>query len=168
VQDLQIAFTVAQSQLKVYVEDINRRMAKRVPANGGNPVNWILGHILSERVEALERIGAVIAGMSCQSVTGEMNAAIPEGVPDLSQYVTGTEPNAETFLPFDDLLALIPVTYNALRSSMNSLTNDDLAVIHKTTILGKPPTLGQDLNVYTFHEMYHIGQISAARKAFGL
>ncbi len=119
-------------------------------------------------MEALERIGAVIAGMSCQSVTGEMNAAIPEGVPDLSVYVTGATPDADTFLPFDELLALIPVTYNALRSSLNSLADEDLAVVQKTTILGKPPTLGQDLNVYTLHEMYHIGQISAARKEFRL
>lgn len=150
-EDLILAFEVSQSQLDHFRKGITSEQALQPTCNGGNPVNWILGHILAERVEAL----------------GRANQDDLSQIPDLSQYTTGNSPIPQRFIPFEDLKDLVPVTFGMLQVAFSALTEDELAEIQPGTMVGKTHTLGQALFSYTQHEMYHIGQISLARYALG-
>ncbi|MCB2213163.1 DinB family protein [bacterium] len=150
--DLKLAFAVSQSQVNVYLKDVTPELALTRPPNGGNTIHWILGHILAERLEAVSR----------------NDSPIPDTVPDLSNYTTGSTPEENPVLSFDELKALIPLSFDLINRMLDSLNENALNATIDSTILGQPPTRAQDLFVYTQHEMYHIGQISLARRVLGM
>ncbi len=150
--DLKLAFAVSQSQVNVYLKDVTPELALTRPPNGGNTIHWILGHILAERFEAVAKNGVTL----------------PATIPDFSNYTTGSTPEDHPALSFDELKALIPLSFDLINRMLDSLSKDALSATLDSTILGKPPTRAQDLFVYTQHEMYHIGQISLARRVLRL
>ena len=149
IKDLIFAFEVSQNQLEHFMEGITSEQANQQTCGDGNPVNWILGHILSERIEALETISA---------------EALDIHLSDFQMYVTGSNPDPNSFLDYDSLLALIPKTFVLLTDTIKSLSIEKLDEIQEGTLLGKQHTLRQALITYALHEMYHIGQISVARQ----
>ena len=151
--DLTTSLAISQNQLLHFLKGFDEELAFHFPDGGGNPLFWILGHILTERVEAIVEVAGADA---------------PAGVPDLSQYVTGTTPNPETSLTYAELKALIPVTWEAQLAAIKAIQESDLDSRTWGTLLGEPATLGQQLLTYSLHEMYHIGQISLLRRVLGL
>jgi|GEM_PF-3552666 len=151
-QDLIVAFSISQNQLEHFLKDITAEMAGQEVDGGGNPVNWILGHILTERVEAIEMTGV---GDVCP-------------IPDLSMYGTGTKPDPKNAVPYRKMRELINVTFDLLINALRSLDDQTLSEPRQETILGKPRDLGKHLFSYVLHEMYHIGQISIAKKQYPL
>ncbi|MBZ0265531.1 DinB family protein [bacterium] len=151
-KDFEIAFAINQDQLKLYLRDFTAELASRYPDGGGNPVNWILGHILAERVEAIE----------------STNFKADVGFPDLSMYVTGSKPDPNVAKPFEELVKLIDSTHDQLMKLIDSMEENELTVPQERTMLGRSCDFGQLFLAYPIHEMYHIGQISMLRRNFGL
>ncbi len=54
--DLKITFAISQNQLELFLQDITAEQAAERP-HDINPINWILGHILTERLEAIMLMG---------------------------------------------------------------------------------------------------------------
>ena len=52
-QDLKLAFALAQNQLEHFLEGITPEQAQLTVSGKGNPVNWILGHIITSRCNLL-------------------------------------------------------------------------------------------------------------------
>ncbi|MCB2200251.1 DinB family protein [bacterium] len=152
-RDLITSLAISQNQLLYFLNGFDEELAFRFPEGGGNPLFWILGHILTERLEAITEVAG---------------AEHPDGVPDLSQYVTGTTPNPDTSLTFAELKGLIPVTYEVQLAAIKAIPEAELDTRTWGTLLGKPASLGQQLLTYSLHEMYHIGQISLLRRVLGM
>ena len=63
-----------------------------------------------------------------------------------------------------DMLAEIDATAAVLKSTLEKLTDDDLASLYPIEVFGKPMTTGFFLTHLTTHFTYHLGQINYHRR----
>lgn len=206
VSDLTIACAVGQNQLAHFLTGFGDEIADRPPPGGGNPVRWIVGHILAERVELVGVVALTLTRTrrttpEIESPHTEPAAGASEGgseddrilallddpepgapggayfraglalqpsLPDVSMFVTGTQPDPAAGPSFTAMRNLLEPSHQAVHAALQGLTDTDLALPQPGTMLGEPLTLGRQLLAYPLHQMYHIGQISSARRVLGL
>jgi len=115
----------------------------------GNCANWVLGHILQNRIYTLSRLGE-------QPVWSEADGA---------GYERGTTTfDVSKARDFGGMLKDLEVSQERLRAGLARLAVEDLAK-------KDPPdarlTLGETLFFLAYHEGYHTGQIGLLRRMAG-
>lgn len=119
----------------------------------GNCLNWVLGHIVGNRDDVLEALGAPPV----------MSGAIYE------PYRRGSEPvtsDGEHVQPLEDLLGLLDRSQEQLAAALARTTDADMA---REMIRGdRKTTLAKRVFFLYFHETYHVGQTELLRQLTGV
>lgn len=121
------------------------------PPFRGNCLNWVLGHIIRGRNEALQRIGL-------EPIWDESTRAI---------YQTGSDPitPVSKVLPLEQLLADLDETQSRLETALNTLPVEKL---EESIQIGEQiTTVGERLAGLHWHETYHAGQLELLRQLAG-
>ncbi len=143
---------LAARTIEMNTKDLSDVETMRPPPGGGNPLNWILGHVVYGRNRMLQIIGAP-----------EVGGGVLEPL-----YGRGTAPPpSHRALPLAKLLALYRSTQEPLQ---RFLEQADEAAFERpietpSEILGK--TVGDALYALIWHEGYHAGQIGTLRRFAG-
>jgi len=140
-------FNYNYRSLKMNTDDISHEESLISPDQGGNCINWVVGHILSSRIGILQKLG-------------ESN--IPNANKYL-QYSRGSETviDSSNAILIKQLLKDLQESQEKLENALSNLSEVDLE---------KPiekKTLGETLEFLQFHETYHIGQLGILRRIVG-
>ena len=119
-------------------------------APGTNCMNWMLGHIVSNRTPVLELLGSAPLWTAA------------EGEP-YNEGGAWADP-AAIARPWESLLADFETTQERIRSGLAAVSAGRLAALH--TPESRRPR-GLQLHFFLFHEAYHIGQIGLMRRVVG-
>ena len=137
-------FTFTHRLINGTLEGITHEESLFQPPNGGNSINWILGHIAFYRDVMLEKLGE-----KCVWTDTETTACYERGSKLLSESGKSVE------------LSKLLEIYNNSQPIL-------LAAIDR---LGNSPTedgkLEESIAFSNFHEAYHLGQISMLRRTLG-
>jgi uncharacterized damage-inducible protein DinB len=118
----------------------------------GNCMNWVLGHIASNRNSLLKALGE-------KPIMTEQEAA---------RYGHGSEPvcaDGEDVIKLERLLSMLQQSEERIAGALPRLTPQDLAKMvkdHRGEI-----TLGNRLFFLYYHETYHVGQTELLRQLAG-
>jgi len=118
------------------------------PAFQANCFNWILGHILAGRNEALSYLGI-------PTIWGEE---------ELARYKTGSPAitNSEQALPIEKLLGDLDEFLERIVARLGEITTEEMAQIVETRFGDRP--VGQHIYGLHWHETYHTGQLELLRE----
>ncbi len=113
------------------------------PPFEANCLNWVLGHILAGRNEALSYLDAEPVW----------------GAAELARYRTGSPPikEADQALPLERLLSDFEESQRRILAALESISSEDLAAVVDTRFGERP--VGQHIAGLHWHETYHTGQL---------
>jgi uncharacterized damage-inducible protein DinB len=132
------------------LEGIQHEESLRVPEGGANSLNWILGHIVRTRNEALRLLGA------------------PSLFPPEDFQAYGAIPGPFPPLNLDALMDRFHVLGEALTIRLKQTSPDAFKQAAPFSPSGNPnETIGSLLVSIGFHEAYHLGQIGILRRQLG-
>jgi uncharacterized damage-inducible protein DinB len=154
-QDLALSFGLSNAALESNLAEIDDAMALRLPPEGGNSINWILGHVVASRRGLTEMLG--------------VSPPIPSE--EMSAYGRGQDGRRlESPLELEVLRAYLTSSCSALQSALGDASAEQLAAPHgiDRMPLKALPSLGGMATFLLFHEGYHAGQIGLLRRIFGL
>jgi uncharacterized damage-inducible protein DinB len=116
----------------------------------GNCFNWVLGHIMTSRNEAL-------------TLLGEM-PVLTEA--EVSLYQRGSEPitNEERAVPLERLLQALDEAQERLVEALPKASPERLAAIYNEE---RQQTVGDRIAGLHWHETYHTGQLDILRQLAG-
>jgi len=140
-------FAFHERAIKLNVDGISPEASLKRPHEGGNCINWVVGHIVSTRHGILKMLG------------GE--GFWPEAT--VAAYARGTNGAVETPLSMPDLLHDLARYGELLCARIEALDADALSAVYKD-----PQTMGERLAFLAFHEGYHVGQLGLLRRLSGL
>lgn len=122
------------------------------PAPAGNCLNWVLGHLVRSRNEAL-----AVAGREPRFPAEE-----------LATYERGGVWNPARALPLEELLSRFAALQEPLEQAVTALDAEALAAPAPFSPSGNPEeTVGTLLSGIGFHEAYHVGQTGLLRRLLG-
>ena len=121
------------------------------PPVRGNCMNWILGHILTERNIVLKLLG----------YEPVFSQAETERYQRESEPVTGFADG----LPFDQLISKLDITQQYIDEGLKNITPDKLAETVEISV-GKD-LVGAIIAYIHWHETYHTGQFELLRQFAG-
>jgi hypothetical protein len=119
-------------------------------APGGNPMNWVLGHILANRSFVLTLLGG-------QAIWSEDDGYC------YAEKGAWTDPATQA-RPWNSLLADFETTQERIREGLARVTPEFLADKHAPD--ARRPR-GMQLHFMQFHEAYHVGQLGLLRRVIG-
>lgn len=133
--------------IKKHADGLSHADSVIQPPFQANCFNWVLGHILAGRNEALSYLGG-------PTLWNEE---------EMDLYKTGSAPitEAEQGLALGRLLADLDESQELIVERLEQITPDDLAEIVDTRF-GKRP-VGQHVAGLHWHETYHTGQLEILR-----
>lgn len=126
----------------------------RKPASAGNPLNWVVGHMVATRNHMFGSIGL-------EPFWSEE---------EIAKYDRGSKPYADGWsgLPFGKVLADFDASQNTLRKALENLTVEQLsAPLPADRNPFQLNSLGEMLAAFNFHEAYHAGQTGILRRILG-
>ncbi len=137
-------FTRSHGVIKREAAEVTHDESLRRPPNGGNCLNWVVGHIVVARANVL-------------ALLGEPPSWDWQGV---RRYMPGSAPITDggEALRFERLLADLDRSQEQLAAALGRLSPERLAAARD----GK--TLGAELASYHAHEAHHAGQIELLRQ----
>jgi uncharacterized damage-inducible protein DinB len=139
---------IAQKQ----AEGLTNEDSLRQPPFRGNCLNWVLGHMLTNRDTILEWLGEMPAG-------GERASRYRRE----SEPVTGP---ADDLLPLEELVPLLAASQQKLAAALGRLSEADLE--REVVLGGKASPLRNRLFFLYFHDTYHTGQTELLRQLAGV
>jgi hypothetical protein len=118
------------------------------PVDGGNCLNWVLGHVVATR-------NALLALLDQPPVWSEAEA---------QPYRRGSRPPlaAEQARPLEDIVVAFDASQSTVLARLAQLTDHDLARPGRDG-----QTLGEQIAGLSFHESYHLGQCGLLRRMLG-
>ncbi len=122
------------------------------PPFRGNTMNWVVGHIILGRDEALHLLDA--------------KPVMPHPL-NIQTYETGSNPDNVTnkHLPFNRLLEMLKDSQKRLEHALEKIPNASFA--SKIMTQQGERTLQEALNDLHWHETYHVGQLELLRQLAG-
>lgn len=142
-------FSLTARGVGANLEGISDEESRRRPPNGGNSINWVVGHIVSYRQLTLELLG-------------EEPVWPKERTEAYGRGSSGDVPGDQV-LPLARLMEDLQATTAAIGKRLEALPDDAL----ETPGPNPKQTLGQRLAFLSFHESYHAGQIGLLRRLAG-
>jgi uncharacterized damage-inducible protein DinB len=129
------------------LEGISHKDSLIQPEPGGNCINWVLGHIVSYRNQALKLLG---------------DAPLRSNE-EMSAYARGSEPISDDARarPLEEILADFDRSQERLTERLGRMSEQELAAP------AKRGTIWQTFAFMHFHEAYHAGQIGLLRRLIG-
>jgi len=147
---LAFQFGVGAFVLERNLAGITNEDSLRPPQAGGNTMNWIVGHVVRTRNQALRLLGA----------TPLFDDA------DFEAY--GAGPPATRPLPLDELKRRFDALGPSLDAALKNTSPQHLSAAAPFSPTGNPDeTVGTLLASIAFHEAYHLGQTGLSRRLLG-
>jgi uncharacterized damage-inducible protein DinB len=147
-------YAFSQSVLKRNTAGLTHEESVYAPQEGGNCVNWILGHMVASRNSLLELLGE-------EKIWDETDA---------QRYARGSASIADSTgaVPLSQLLSDFETSQARIVAGLKKLDplqlSDDAPA---GAARSKVQTLGESLAIYSFHESYHLGQLGVLRRILG-
>jgi uncharacterized damage-inducible protein DinB len=118
------------------------------PPFKGNALNWVMGHIVASRNEALSYLGA-------EPVWDDE---------ELAHYKTGSDPitRDDQGLTLEQLRAAFDEAQERISSRLDEIPAEELAKIVETSFGERP--VGEHVASLHWHETYHSGQLELLRE----
>ncbi|MCP3915956.1 MAG: DinB family protein [bacterium] len=136
------------------LEGIGHEDSLRSAGEGGNSMNWVLGHLVNTRSSMLELLGG-------EPVTDARHGEL---------YGRGSGPADTTSdtVALEELLRLWDASQAALLARLDACGPSDLE--RRVPKLFEPEneeTVAEQLAAFLFHESYHTGQLGVIRRSVG-
>jgi uncharacterized damage-inducible protein DinB len=146
-------FSFAEMTVSQNARDVTHAESLVAPAAGGNPMNWILGHILCTRSHMFAMMGEP------SFWTDEERAAYERGSRQLE---------SDDAAPFERLVETYTRTTAEVRGFLEGKAEAEL---DRAVPQGTPEflggTIGEALVAFAWHEGYHAGQLGVVRRTLG-
>lgn len=139
-------------QLRANTADITTPDSLAACVPGGNPLNWVLGHVVYWR----DQLTVMAGGRSAVDGALDRYRGSP-GRPARAPF------DPSWALPMEALLLAWSRSHEGFTQQLGQLSESDL---DRATPDGKS-TLGQMLVALLGHELYHVGQLGLLRRAVG-
>jgi uncharacterized damage-inducible protein DinB len=149
-QDLSNAFARNVGIIKMQTEGLTDEDSMRQLPHG-NCLNWVLGHIASNRDGVLETLGE-------PSLMGTYGVRYKRGSDPVTQEDEGT-------LTLEELLTWLDRSQERIATALSKM--DESALAREYTIRAQKTTVGQRAFFLYFHETYHVGQTELFRQLAG-
>lgn len=150
-QVLAFQFGVGAFVLDRNLAGVTNEESVRPPSPGGNTMNWIVGHVVRTRNQAL-------------SLLGEKP---PFEDVELAAYGAVGSSGGET-LPLDELKRRFDTLGPMLEDALQRTSPKQLSAAAPFSPTGNPnETVGTLLASIAFHEAYHLGQTGLSRRLLG-
>jgi uncharacterized damage-inducible protein DinB len=147
---LALQFGIGAFVLERNLAGVTNEESLRRPQPGGNTMNWIVGHVVRARNQALGLLG--------------QKPVFEDG--DFEAYGAGD--SHARMLPLDELKRRFDALGPALDSALERTTLQQLAATAPFSPTGNPDeTVGTLLTSIAFHEAYHLGQTGLSRRLLG-
>jgi hypothetical protein len=148
---LALQFSIGGFVLERNLADVTHEESLRAPRPGGNPMNWIVGHIARARNQALGLLGST--------------PLFDDG--DFAQYGAGSfDPHQA--LSLDELKRRFNALGPALMGALKTTEVEQFAAAAPFSPTSNPnETVGTLLASIAFHEAYHLGQTGLSRRLLG-
>jgi DinB superfamily len=138
--------------VKTNLDGIDDAESRVIPQPGGNPLNWILGHIIMVRQALLVKAGGRPPLLSAESTKA---------------YGRGSTPGDNLPESLPALLALYERSQEEMEAMLARLTEDQLAGPAPFSPAGPEASLATLLQKAVCHEAYHAGQLGIGRRLVG-
>ncbi len=152
-EQLANAFGLNLNIIRMQTEGLTHEDSLLQPPFRGNCLNWVLGHIATNRNRVLTALGedpVLIAG-------------------ETARYKTGSDPiteKEEGILTLVMLLAALERAQENIAAALGRITVEELT--REIEVGDRTMTLGQRLFGLYFHETYHTGQTETLRQLAGM
>jgi uncharacterized damage-inducible protein DinB len=134
--------------------DLSQEDSLEGPENGGNCLNWVVGHITRTRNMALGTLG--------QKPPFAMNDF------DVYDQRTGVPFSPDRALPIEELRRRYKAMQEPLVNAIKKMSPETLSSPPPKKFTGEPnETVGSNLATFAFHESYHVGQTGVLRRVAG-
>lgn len=150
-QLLAFQFGVGAFVLERNLADVTNEEGSRLPKPNGNSMNWIVGHVVRTRNQAL----------------GLLGEKPPFDDEDFKSYGAGGSNSGET-LSLDELKRRFDMLGPMLDGALKRASPKQLSAAAPFSATGNPnETVGTLLASIAFHEAYHLGQTGLSRRLLG-
>lgn len=134
------------------VDGISDEESRVLPQPGGNPINWLVGHIILVRQALITKLGG-------QPLLSADSA---------KAYARGSHPGEDLPESLPNLLAIYAESQEQIDAIFARITDEQLAGPAPFHPLGTPEaSLATLLQKSVSHEAYHAGQIGIVRRLLG-
>ncbi|MEW5995047.1 MAG: DinB family protein [Candidatus Zixiibacteriota bacterium] len=151
---LKYQFNLTDFVTKKVTEGLTHEDSLRQPQPGGNCLNWVLGHIVHSRNQAITALGQ----------------RTPYPKDRFARYQQGTPPltDPSEVMRFEELMECFADLQEYLTKALDAMTPEQLAQKASFSPTGNPDeTIGSLLAGFAFHEAYHVGQLGLLRRIAG-
>jgi hypothetical protein len=146
---LVVIYRFAHGALERNLDGVSDAEALHLPPQGGNCVNWLVGHLLWSR----NRVHALLG----------VAPAWPAHFGPSDPYQRGvTDFNGDHALRLSELRAALTHSQAIVIDRLGQVTADRLSEAATATM-----TVGDELAFLGFHEGYHVGQVGLLRRLLG-
>jgi uncharacterized damage-inducible protein DinB len=150
-ETLGVLFGYTQYVVNANCEGIDQEDSLVAAAQGGNCMNWVLGHIVSTRNGLLSVLGKEAAWTSEKA----------------DRYGRGTEPiqDGKEAAALDELLTVFNASQETILKGLAEIPAERFAEPAPFSPTGKEDeTVGSLVAALAFHEAYHAGQLGTLRR----
>lgn len=133
------------------VEGVSADELLRCPGDQGNPMLWVLAHVVATRSGLLKLLGA-----SWDAPVWARDFARGSARPDPGGYP-----------PLDALLATLTASGPALTAALEAMTDAQWSAPSPRTWPVEDTSMRGALAFFVFHETYHVGQLAYLRRWLG-
>lgn len=130
-----------------HLEELEEAEALLTPTFQANSLNWLLGHLVNGRAEALKFLGRLFLWSPAEA----------------ELYRTGSDPiGADAALPLAYLLRRFNEAQEAITTALEETPDEFLQEVVQTRFGERPRW--QHLSGLGWHETYHVGQMELLRQ----
>jgi len=152
IRNLQRIFEMENEIIHEQVNGLTNADSLLQPQPGGNCLNWVMGHMLTNQVEIITALGG----------TPPFDPLI------IDRYQRDSEPirgEGEGVLSLNTLVSLHDQTHTVLIELLSTMGEEDFS--QEITIGERTTTLGWRVFFLHFHYTYHLGQLEYLRQLAG-
>jgi hypothetical protein len=152
VRNLQRIFEMENEIVHEQVNGLTQADSLLQPQPGGNCLNWVLGHLLTNQVEIIQALDGTPPFNPAQVTRYDRN----------SEPIRGEE---EGVLPLNTLVSMHDQAHETLNQLLDATKEEDF---DKEILTGeRKTTLGWRVFFLHFHYTYHLGQLEYLRQLAG-
>jgi hypothetical protein len=155
---LVLGFQTAQMTISANLAGISQEESLCQPAQAGNCVNWLAGHLLSVRCGLSQILGIPVS------------SSLSEAETNLYKQGSAALTPAGPAVPLERLLQDLQSSNSALVAHIQGMSEEQFDAPLDPKMFPMPvpqPNAAALLTLFLFHEAYHSGQIGLGRRLLG-